>query len=91
MAAGVEKKFSQRSYTGENRNLTFEKYATLHKEHHNILDSIKYYGYIGIEQRYKVKYRSKGTKKNIIDLVNTRIMLDESLRQYFDGCVTLYK
>ena len=30
MAAGAEKKLAQCTYSGEKRNWTFEKYATLH-------------------------------------------------------------
>ena len=40
MAAGAEKKLDQCSYTGKKKNWTFEKYDTLHKEHHNILDRL---------------------------------------------------
>ena len=36
MAAGAEKNITQCTYTGEEGNWTFEKYATLHKEEHNI-------------------------------------------------------
>ena len=91
MEAGAEKKIAQCSYTGEKRNNTFEKYATLHKEHHNVLESLKEHGYTGIEQRSKVRYLSEGIKTTILDSVKTRIMLDESLHQYFDGCVTMYR
>ena len=41
MADGAEKKLAQYSYTEEKSNRTFEKYATLHKEQHNILENLK--------------------------------------------------
>ena len=41
MVSVAEKKLAQCSYTGYKSKWTFEKYATLHKEHHNILDSLK--------------------------------------------------
>ena len=91
MAAGEEKKLAQCSYTGEKRNWTFEKYATLHKKHHDILESLKEHGYTGIDQRSNVRYLSEDIKTDSLELVKTRIMSDEILRQYFDGCVTLYK
>ena len=37
MEARADKNISQCRYTRENRNWTFEKYATLYKEQHNIL------------------------------------------------------
>ena len=37
MKSGAEKKLAKFTYTREKRNWTFEKYATLHKEQHNIL------------------------------------------------------
>ena len=91
IAAGREKNLAQYSYTGKKRNWTFEKYATLHKEHHNILDSLKEHGYTCIDQISKVRYLSEGIKNTILDSVKKRIIPDETLRQYFDGCVTLYK
>ena len=91
MTYGLEKKLTQCSYTGEKRNWTFEKYATLHKEQHNILEILKDHGYTWIEQRSMVRYLSEGIKTTSLDSVKTRIMSDKSLRQYFDSCVTLYK
>ena len=41
MASGAEKKLTQCTYTREKINWIFEKYATLHKEQHNILESLK--------------------------------------------------
>ena len=70
-------------------NWTFEKYATLQKEQQNILDSLKEYGYIEIDESSKVRYLSEGIKTIILTSVKTYIMSDESLRQDFDGCVTL--
>ena len=91
MAGGREKKLSQCSYTGEKRNVTFEKYATLHEEQHNILEILKEHGYTGIDHRSKVSYLSEGINTISLYSVKTHIMSDESLRQYFDGCVTLCK
>ena len=91
MASGTEKKLSQYSYTGDKRSLTFEKYATLHKKQHNILKNLKDHGYTVIDQISKVRYLSEGIKTTSLDSVKTRIMSDESLTQYFYGCVTMYK
>ena len=58
MATGAEKNLSQWSYTGETRYWNFEKYASLHKEQHNILESLNKHGYTGIDQKSKVRYLS---------------------------------
>ena len=91
MAAGAEKKLVQCTYTGEKRSWTFEKYFTLHTDHHNILESLKEHGYTGINQPSKFRCLSKGINTTSLKSVKIRIMSDESLHQYFDGCMTLYK
>ena len=85
MAAGAKKKLAQCNYTGEKINCTFEKYATLHKYQHNILESLKEHGYTGIEQQSKVRYLSEGAKTTSLYPVKTRIISYESLRQDCDG------
>ena len=91
MAADTKKKLAQWTYTGENRNYTFDKYATLHKEQHNILEILKDNGYTCIDQKSKVRYLSEGINTTSLDSVKTRIMLNEILHQYFDGCIMLYQ
>ena len=39
--AGAYKKLAHCTYTGEKRNCNLNKYATLHREKHNILDILK--------------------------------------------------
>ena len=63
----------------------------MHKEQHNILKSLKEHRYTGIYQRSKVRYPREGIKTTSLNSVKTHIMSDESLHQYFDGCVKLYK
>ena len=89
MAAGADKNLAQCTYTGETRNWTFEKYAILRKEQHNILGSLKEHGYTGIEQRSKVRYLSKGINTTSINSVKIYIMSDEILRQDFDNRLLL--
>ena len=90
MAAGAEKKISQCTYTKENRNWTFKKYANLFKQQHNILESLKEQGYIGIDEQSNVRYLIEGINTTYLDSVKIRNISDESLCQDFDGCVTLY-
>ena len=63
----------------------------MNKDKHNILEILKDYGYTVIDHQPKVRYLGKSIKTTDIDLVKTRIMSYESLRQDFYGCVTLYK
>ena len=67
MAAGAEKKLAQCTYT-KKRNCTFDKYATLHKEQHNILESLKGHGYTCIGQKSKVRYLIKGLNTTSLNL-----------------------
>ena len=85
MADDAEKKLTQYSYTGENRNWTFEKYSTLNNGKHNIIDSLKEHGYTGIEQRYKVRYLGECIKTTCLESVKTHILSDKILRQFFTG------
>ena len=62
MSYGAEKKLDQCTNTGEKRNWTFEKYNTLHKEQHNILESLMEHMYTGNDQISKVRYLSDGIK-----------------------------
>ena len=85
MASGAEKKLVQSTYIREKRICTFEKNDILHKEKHNILESLKEHGYTGINQQSNFRYLFKGIKNMFLNSVKTRIMSDKSLRQYFDG------
>ena len=76
---------------GKKINWTFEKYYTLHKEQDNILKNIKEHRYTGIDQLSTVTYLIEVINTMGLDSVKTFIMSDESLRQYFERCVTLYK
>ena len=63
----------------------------MHKEQDNILKNIKEHRYTGIDQLSTVTYLIEVINTMGLDSVKTFIMSDESLRQYFDGCMTLYK
>lgn len=91
MAASAEKLLAQSSYHGEKKSWNFEKFATMHMEQHNILESLVEHGYNGIDARSKVRFLNDGIKSTTLDAVKTRIMSDTGLRGDFPGCVTLYK
>ena len=50
MASLAEKKLAMTTYTGERRRWTFEKYVTLHKDQHGILEGLTEHGYAGIDK-----------------------------------------
>ena len=91
MAASAEKLLATSSYQGEKKSWNFEKFATMHMEQHNILESLVDHGYTGIDARSKVRFLNEGIKSTSLDAVKTRIMSDNALRGDFAQCVTLYK
>ena len=50
MAATAEYKLINATFRGEGRHWDFEKYATLHKEQHTILEELKECGYAGMDE-----------------------------------------
>ena len=50
MASLAEKKLAMTTYTGEHHRRTFEKYVTLHKDQHSILEGLTEHGYAGIDE-----------------------------------------
>ena len=55
MAATAEHKLINATYRGEGKCWDFEKYATLYKEQHTILQGLKEYGYAGMDEGSKTK------------------------------------
>ena len=50
MTATAEQKLTNATYRGEGRHWDFERYVTLHKEQHTILEGLKEYGYAGMDE-----------------------------------------
>ncbi|KAI2504041.1 hypothetical protein MHU86_10403 [Fragilaria crotonensis] len=91
MATLAEDKLKSTVYNGEQRRWDFEKYVNVHKQQHSIMEGLVEHGYTGIDPRSKVRYLLDGIKTDKFDSVKTRIMSDATLRNDFDGCVTLYQ
>ena len=62
----------------------------MHKEQHNIIESLKEHGYTGIDHQFKVRHLIESIKTTSLNSVKPPIMSDESLGQDFDICVALY-
>ena len=56
MAATAEHKLINAACRGEGRHWDFERYATLHKEQHIILEGLKEYGYAGMDEGSKTRH-----------------------------------
>ena len=67
MAATAEHKLINATYRGEGRCWDFERYATLHKEQHTILEGLKEYGYGGMDEGSKTRHLLAGIKTTALD------------------------
>ena len=86
MAATAEHKLINATYREEGRHWDIERYATLHKEQHTILEGLKEYGYAGMDERSKTRYLLAGIKTTGLDSVKTQILCNAELRQDFAKC-----
>ena len=91
MAATAEHKLINATYRGEGRHWDFERYATLHKEQHTILEGLEEYGYAGMDEGIKTRQLLAGIKTTALDGVKTQILCNAELRQDFAKCVVLFK
>ena len=60
-------------------------------DQHAILHGLTEHGYVGIDNRSKVRHLLAGIKTQAFDTVKTRIISDAALRNDFDVCVNLFK
>ena len=91
MASLVEKKLAMMMYTGERHHWTFEKYITLHKDQHSIMEGLTEYSYAGIDEHSKVWYLLDGIKMDDLNVIKGQILATAALRNDFDACVTLFR
>ena len=91
MVATAEHKSINATYRGEERHWDFERYATLHKEQHTILEGLKEYGYAGMDEGSKTRHVLAGIKTTALDSVKTQILCNTELRQDVAKCVVLFK
>ena len=86
MAATAEHKLINATYRGEGRCWDFERYGTLHKEQHTILEGLKEYGYSWMDEGSKSRHLLVGIKTTALDSVKTQILCNAELRQDFAKC-----
>ena len=91
MANEAEKTLSSFRYHAEGRTFNFEKLVLMHLKAHIILEGLVEYGYIGIDERSKVRHLMDSIKTKALDAAKAQIMANADLRTDFNACVTLFK
>ena len=91
MATAAETWLKSVTYSGEKKRWDFERYVRTHVVQYSILEGLTGHGYAGIDDGSKVTHLITGIKTSTLNSVNTRIMLDATLKTDFEACVTLYK
>ena len=66
-AAEAERKLQTSHYDGEKKGWDWDKYITLHKEQHAIMEILTDYGYSGIYNGTKVCNLLQGIKSNELE------------------------
>ena len=87
----AERTLERAQYSGEKRRWNFERYVSLHKRQHQILEDLKQLGHAGIDPRSKVRHLLNGIKTDKLDVVKSQILASTALHNDFDACVTLFK
>ena len=76
-------------YHGEQKNNTFERYVTIHKEKHKVLVNLEENGSKIINERSNVWYIIAGINYGALKSVKNAILASATYSQDFDACVTL--
>jgi hypothetical protein len=76
MSISAETNMTGTLYNGEKKRFTWETYVQIHTEQHSVLNSLKDYGYPGIDDSSKVHHLLKGintTESNVCKMYSTFI------------------
>jgi hypothetical protein len=90
MASAAETKLNGTLDNGEKKRFTWETYVQIHTEQHSVLNCLKDYEYVGIDDSSKVHHLLKGIKTTKLDVCKTQFMPRPTLRDVFAGTVELY-
>jgi len=91
MAGKAENTLKTLAYTGNSRRFDFERFASLHKDQHNILTDLTEHGYKGIDEGTKVRHLLTGIQDPLLATVKTMILADKAYNRDFDASVNLCK
>jgi len=91
MANEAEKILATSRYHAETRTFTSEKLVRMHLKAHSIFESLVEHGYVGIDERSKVRHLMDSIKTKTLDAAKAHIMANAGLRTNYNACVTLFK
>jgi hypothetical protein len=90
MASAAGTNLTGTLYNGEKEKFTWEMYVRIHMEQHSILNGLKDFGYVGIDDSCKVHHLLKGIKTTELDVCKMPVMSIPTLRNDFTVTVKLY-
>jgi heptaprenylglyceryl phosphate synthase len=90
MASASDTKLIGTLYNGEKKRFTWETYVRIHTEQHLVINGLKDYGYVFIDDSSKVGRLLKGIKTTELDVCKTQVMASPYLRDDFSATVELY-
>jgi hypothetical protein len=91
MAGTAEKALANLVYQGQSTRYGIEQHIINHKAAHVQLESLMDHGYIGIDERSRVRFLMDSIKTTKLDAPKAQIMASPELRTNFDACATLFK
>jgi hypothetical protein len=91
LATAAEGRLQSTRYSGDKRNIDFEKYVRIHTEQYSVLDGLMEHGYSGIDESSKVRLLLAGITTSNYDVVKSHILDSPALKTSFEKSVELYK
>jgi hypothetical protein len=91
MASIAEAKLTQAKYYGEKRRYNCELYVSSLTEQFQVLNTLRRYGYAGIDEASKVRCLNAGIKTDKLNAPKAQIMSSHILQDNFDDSVGLYQ
>jgi hypothetical protein len=85
MANAANTKLSSTLYNGEKKRFTWETYVRIHTEQHYVLNSLKEYGYSGIDDSSKVCHLLKGIITTELGVYKAQVMASPTLCDNFSS------
>jgi hypothetical protein len=77
-------------YSGDRRNLTFDKYCTAHVDQHNPHAALAKYDVAPLEESMKIHYFEDGISDPLLAAVKITILVDRTRFESFDSVMRVY-
>jgi hypothetical protein len=91
MASIAQAKLAQAKYYGEKRRYNFESYVSFLTEQFQVLNTLRHYGYAGIDEASKVRCLNTEIKTHKLNAPKAQIMSSHTLQDNFDDSIGLYQ